>query len=440
MARPGGNSRGGVAVQPDGVVPLPKPIARNAMVPTRPRRRIVRRAATLAAALLIASLIFPGIADATFHTFQITELFSNADGSVQFVRLHEQAGFNGQNFLAGITLTSTASTGANTVYTFPANLPSTATASKSMLIATQAFANLGLVTPDYILPSGFLSLGGGQLNYGNVDIIAYAALPTDGCHSILRGNTQAAATPTSFAGTSATLSCTGPQSGWWWNPSESGRGFSLEVNAQNRIFFSSYLYAQDTSAYWMVSTGSLATAAAYLGTLNQYSMGQTLTGAYRAPTLGVSPGSLTLAFSSATKGTLSWPGGSVPIQRFDIVAGGAAAGPAAGMPQTGWWWNSSESGRGFFFEVQGTTLFLSGFMYDSAGRPVWYTSSGAMTGTTVYQGRLLQYAGGQTLTGAYQAPSSSSDVGAVTVQFATTTTATLTLPNGTQVVLTRFTF
>jgi hypothetical protein len=408
------------------------------MTSTDLRRRLARLPAALLASACLA-LILPGTALATFHTFQINELFSNADGSVQFIELREAAGANGQNFLAGIGLTSTGSGGTNT-YTFPANLPSTATAARSMLIATQAFANLGIVAPDYIVPAGFLSLAGGTLNYGNVDVLGYPALPPDGCRSVGRSGAQAVATPTSFAGMTATLSCTGPQSGWWWNPSESGRGFSLEVNAQGRIFFSSYLYAADESAFWLISNGALATAAAYSGTLNQYANGQTLTGAYRAPSQAASPGSLTLSFSSATAGTLIWPGGSVPIQRFDIVAGGAAQGPAAGMPQTGWWWNPGESGRGFFFEVQGTTLFLSGFLYDGAGRPVWYTSSGAMTGTTLYQGRLLQYAGGQTLTGSYMPPASASDVGAITVQFASTTDATLTLPNGAQVTLTRFTF
>jgi hypothetical protein len=206
------------------------------------------------------------------------------------------------------------------------------------------------------------------------------------------------------------------------------------------VFFGSFLYAADASPFWLISNGALAVAAGYQGTLSQYAGGQTLTGAYQAPSAAASPGGLTLAFTTASTGTLTWPGGSVPIQRFDIVAGGAAAGPAAGMPQTGWWWNPNESGRGFFMEVQGTTMFLAGFMYDTQGRPTWYTSSGAMTGTTLYQGRLLQYAGGQTLTGSYMPPSSSADAGAITVQFSSTTGAVITLPNGTMDTLTRFAF
>ena len=40
-------------------------------------------------------------------SFQIVEVFSNADGTVQFVQLRETGGLNGQNALAGKTLTAT---------------------------------------------------------------------------------------------------------------------------------------------------------------------------------------------------------------------------------------------------------------------------------------------------------------------------------------------
>lgn len=45
--------------------------------------------------------------DAAPPSFQITQLYSNLDGSIQFVRLTETAGLNGQQHFAGLTLTST---------------------------------------------------------------------------------------------------------------------------------------------------------------------------------------------------------------------------------------------------------------------------------------------------------------------------------------------
>jgi hypothetical protein len=112
----------------------------------------------------------------------------------------------------------------------------------------------------------------------------------------------------------------------------------------------------------------------------------------------------------------------------------------AGGPETGWWWNPAEGGRGFYTEVQGNTLLFSGYMYDANGRAVWYLSEGLMTSPSTYQGSLLQYSGGETLTGTYKMPSGSANLGQMTIQFTDQQNAVLVLPGGTQVPLTRFRF
>jgi hypothetical protein len=63
-----------------------------------------------------------------------------------------------------------------------------------------------------------------------------------------------------------------------------------------------------------------------------------------------------------------------------------------------------------------------------------------MTSTTLYQGTLNQFSGGQTLTGSYVAPSAATSAGTITITFTSTTTGTLTLPNGTSTSIQRFTF
>ena len=60
------------------------------------------------------------------------------------------------------------------------------TADKRVLLATQGFAALGLVTADYVLPKQFLPIDGGNLNYAGVDAVTYASLPTDGVSAINR--------------------------------------------------------------------------------------------------------------------------------------------------------------------------------------------------------------------------------------------------------------
>jgi hypothetical protein len=186
----------------------------------------------------------------------------------------------------------------------------------------------------------------------------------------------------------------------------------------------------------------MTSSSQYTGSLIAYSGGQTLTGGYQAPVLNAtSPGNIVITFTDDSHGMLTWPGGTIPIERFDFGPGGSEAAQASGAPQTGWWWNANESGRGFAVEVQGGTLFFAGYMYDAVGNPVWYVATGAMGGTDSFQGDFAQYANGQTLTGSYQAPVIlNSDAGAITVQFTGTTSATLTLPNGNSIPLTKFDF
>ncbi len=149
-------------------------------------------------------------AQASFHTFQINEIYSNADGNIQFVELREAQGASGQNFLGGHPLTSNNGTTQKT-FTFPNNLPSSATAGKFVLIATQGFAALGLVAPDYIVPDGFVPLGNGSINFANVDSVPYSGLPSDGNTSINRSGATQTNSPRNFAGATATV--TGPQTG-----------------------------------------------------------------------------------------------------------------------------------------------------------------------------------------------------------------------------------
>jgi hypothetical protein len=150
----------------------------------------------LAAAL--AALVAP-LAGASFHTFEIDSLYSNADGTVQYVVLHETAGFGGQQFLQGHQLTAQHGSTVKS-FPFPSNLPSGSTGGRYALIASQGFAALGVMTPDYVMPNGFLPTDGGTVNYAGVDQVTYAALPTDGVNALKRNGNMAANEARNFAG------------------------------------------------------------------------------------------------------------------------------------------------------------------------------------------------------------------------------------------------
>ncbi|KAF0813650.1 hypothetical protein IGB42_02001 [Andreprevotia sp. IGB-42] len=118
------------------------------------------------------------------------------------------------------------------------------------------------------------------------------------------------------------------------------------------------------------------------------------------------------------------------------------AAPALATPETGWWWNAAEGGRGFTIEVQDGKMFMAGFMYDDNGKAIWYASGPTqMVNDNTYVGVWQQYGGGQSLNGNYQSPTVvNANVGNITLTFSSPNSGTLVLPNGKQVALTRYFF
>lgn len=153
--------------------------------------------------LVIAIGLAAATAHATFHTFRIDQLYSNADGSVQFIVLREAAGLNGQNEFLGNAISATKGSVVKT-FDFPNGLPSN-TAGRRVLIATQGFAALGLLAPNYTVPDRFLPTDGGTVNFAGVSSLTYAALPIDGVNALFSNGTVAANAPMNFSGATTSV-------------------------------------------------------------------------------------------------------------------------------------------------------------------------------------------------------------------------------------------
>ena len=121
------------------------------------------------------------------------------------------------------------------------------------------------------------------------------------------------------------------------------------------------------------------------------------------------------------------------LQRYAFGASGIDTPALASQPESGWWWGgTADNGRGFFIEWQGNRAFLAGYMYDTAGNATWYVSDTSVADARSFGGTWLQFANGQTLTGAFRAPSLvNGNVAPATIQFQGADTAILTLPCGT---------
>jgi hypothetical protein len=167
------------------------------------------RNASALAVLLSTALACPP-AQAFFHLWQFAEVFSTADGGVQFIELHSSG--SAETVAQGATITST-STGK--VFTFPSNLTGN-TFNRRLLIATGGFGSLsGAVTPDFTLPStDFFNPNGDTLTlfqFGVIDARAFASVPTDGVMSRnFPTNTLAPNTPTNYAGASGSVNVPPP--------------------------------------------------------------------------------------------------------------------------------------------------------------------------------------------------------------------------------------
>ena len=153
-------------------------------------------------------------AEASFHLFDIQEVYSNADGSVLFVELFTAS--SGQQFLGGHSFTF--EVGGTIQQTLSLSNLTSDTTNKTFLIGTSNLTTLYGITPDFVIPANFFVAGANNaLNFGpGQDQVNLTLLPTDGVMSLNglinnTGSSSAAtsinsqATPKNFAGQTVTI-------------------------------------------------------------------------------------------------------------------------------------------------------------------------------------------------------------------------------------------
>ena len=148
-------------------------------------------------------VLVPAIARAGIHTWDVSEVFSNFDGSIQFVELREGGGGNGEVGVSQGTISSNLRP-AGYHWVGPAV---TNTSFKYYLVATQSFANLpNAPTPDAIIPPAsipFFTLAGDSVSFVVYDTCTFGAVPTDGTSSYdCLAHTTGLNSPTNYAGDS----------------------------------------------------------------------------------------------------------------------------------------------------------------------------------------------------------------------------------------------
>ena len=165
---------------------------------------------TLAAVLL--ALLGAAPASANFHLWQIEEIFSNQDGSIQYVEFFSSAQLDQNQLLNHMLQSKQGTTTVLDSFAFPSNL-GTPTQDHFFLVATPAFEAAAGIKPDYTFDQGqvFVHLGAtNRIELAGASTTPFtfdaSALPTDGTHALAAvGGTMfppevVVASPTNFAG------------------------------------------------------------------------------------------------------------------------------------------------------------------------------------------------------------------------------------------------
>ena len=402
---------------------------------------------------IVSLLLVTGTAFASFHTYVIDQLYSNADGSVQFIVLHEAFGLDGQNLLRGHALKSTHA-GVTQTYTFDHDLPggsgpcgiygeceAAPTANTRVLIATQGFAALGVLAPDYTIPNGFLSPAGGSVNYADVDIVNYPSLPVDGAGALDRSGTVIPNLATNFAGASASVSLPPPQAAfgnfqglWWASPPGSESGWGVNLNHQGTTIFATWFtFGTDGKPVWYVvsATSTPANPNVFSGDLYT-GTGPPFTAFDAALVAAVQAGTATFTFTDANTATFAYAVNGITQSKtitrevfaspVPACAFGALADLALATNFQDIWWRApanSEPGWGINLTHQGDTIFVTWFTFGEDGKPVWFVVATSKAAANVYTGTLYRMVSGPPFSAVPFDPAlvSGTAVGTVTLTF-----------------------
>jgi hypothetical protein len=235
--------------------------------------------------------------------------------------------------------------------------------------------------------------------------------------------------------------------GWWWaGASQSGTGFFVEAQGE-RAFVAFFMYDDAGKATWYTAGGSFNALGG-----DRYSLtgdlvscrggqpaGSSVTSAASCSSIGtVSMTFANVSASASATATVNLPARSFTAERFNFNGFGASG--TANQPETGWYWNAAQSGRGYAMEVQNGVLFLTMFHYNSDGSPTWNNYAGPVATSGNFSGDFVSVTGGQTLSGPYRPPNPATTTPGFSGQFATACTGRLTFPGGLSTDVNRFGF
>ena len=210
----------------------------------------------------------------------------------------------------------------------------------------------------------------------------------------------------------------GDYSGQWFDPNQSGQGIVVDVihpdaNNNRAVLLTWFVYVGGQPTWvqgaGIPKAGSGDKSGSVIVQMDQVGIFQGKSFPLgQATATGTLWGSITLTFTNANNGTMSWtssyPGfsnGSMPITHFLPVGlpSQDAAGAKIRACYSGNWFNPAQSGHGFEFEVipaNPPVLAIDWFAFGPNGAPVWLQGAGSVSGNSAtMQLQLIDGAGAQ---------------------------------------------
>lgn len=223
-----------------------------------------------------------------------------------------------------------------------------------------------------------------------------------------------------------------PLTGLWWNQDESGWGMSLTQQGP-MVFMAWYTYDQTGKPSWYVMSSCPVSGNACSGEIYSVTGGTPPTAPWNGSAKAVTKaGDGTLTFSDNNTGTFSYSvngaSGMKSITRQNFATGSAV--PA--IDYSGLWWNANESGWGVALTQQYGVIFATMYVYDAAGKPVWYVASNCAVSGAGCSGDLYEVTGGSAPTVTWNGANKAvTKVGTVSFAFTDGSNGTMTyLING----------
>lgn len=159
----------------------------------------------------------------------------------------------------------------------------------------------------------------------------------------------------------------------WWNPAESGSGWTITQHASGQAFVVSYAYDAAGQPTWkFISGGTWTDAVTFKGSLYT-TQGPALDAEFDPNRVVVrAAGEATVRFDNDSQATfISIGTDGVRTENRIVRQLFGPPGAVLGESLADLWWNPLESGWGLAVSQQYSKVFATWFVYDSSNAPTW---------------------------------------------------------------------